>query len=580
MSIVVNPRNKLYTGPELELKNKTTDPETSPRDGYSIELICGSAVIDLLLNPGFQKSWDMLFESCPWATVFQSRAFITACYQVYREVHIPIIVSAMEGGQLKGLLPMALLNTNPDNYHVAGKNGRITGPGHYEAEYQTWLAAPSDAESFIKKALAEIMKEFPGHHISFRFLPAGTPLDWIKEDNAWRKCCIVQDYDLPVISFKDPEPAQIFKRKHFKNKLNRLKKFGEVHFETITNLERFKSIFDELILLYDFRQNALFNKLPFYADPVKKDFLLELFRLNMLHVTLLRADEKTIAAVVAVKGLNGAVHLAGMNCHSPFKARSYSPGFIHFILLAKQLSEEHVSYFDLSPGYDAYKDDLANEHVVVKELVITTERAFHLKRKIRNWIHARLIAAGKRPMSVELDLKRYLYLFRHCNTKFLIKRLAKSLGKKGKQQLYGIQPDQLPSNVKTSFQKDNLSDLLDIEPGKGTGVTRWEFMGDAMYRLETGQHAFTWVENGRLLCCAWFKYPDNSVAENDNKPAAETAIVLESCYYEGEGKDRLADLVNSVVTDIADKKEGVPVYFRASDPLFCKALQLAGSQIA
>lgn len=577
--MIANPQHEIFEGSVLELKYKTkTDMERS-NDGCSIELITGSAVIDLLLDPWFQKSWDTLFESCPWATVFQSRPFITACYQVYREHHLPIIVKAVEGGQLKGLLPMVLLNTKASDSHGTGKGGRITGPGHYEAEFQTWLAAPSDGNAFIKKALAELMKQFPAHPITFRFLPAGTPLDWIKEDKTWRKCSIVQSFDLPVINFNGTDPEKIFKRKHFKNKLNRLKRIGEVHFETIRDLNSFEISLDKMALMYDFRQSAMFNKYPFNDDPEKKAFLLELFRLNLLHITVLKVNEETVAAVVAVKGKNDGIHLAGINCHSPFRARSYSPGFLHFILLAKQLSEEQVQYFDLSPGYDAYKDELANEHHEVKELVITNRLKYHTKRKIKNWIHARLVAARIRPMTVELNLKRYLYHVRHFSTRSLMKRLVKSLDKKRTKKMYFIQTNALESGVQIPLHKNNLYDLMEIEPGKGTGTTRWEFLSDAMYRLENGQSAFTFMENGRLLCCAWFSFPDCNEAEGNNNPATETAMVLESCYCDREGKDRLPALVNSVAMDVANKKESSLIYFRASDPLFCKALKLAGFQV-
>lgn len=566
MNIVVNPENEVHEGAVSELKNKTiTDAETRPCNGYSIELITGSAITDLLFNDhGFQKSWDTLFESCTWATVFQSRQFIAAWYKVYGEKHLPILIKAVEREQLKGVLPMVLLD--------GAKGGRIAGAGHYDAEYQTWLAAPSDGDVFIKKALAELMKQFPGHPVTLRFLPPKTPLDWINDDNKWRQCSIVQSYTRPLINL-NPENAEDAKllrgTSHFRNKLNRLKRFGEVEFECIRDLESFESSLNEMAVMYDFRQSAMFNKNHFKDDPVKKDFLCELFRLQLLHTTVLKVDGKIMAAVVAITDKDW-VHLAGINCHSPFKARFLSPGYLHFVLLLKQLAKEQIQYFDLTPGYDSYKEELANRHDEVKELVISPSRPFHIKKQIRKWIHARMVARGIRPMTVELTLKKYHYQVKHWSALVAIKRL---LQKKSKQKMYLIRTDAIQSAIKIPLQKNSLNDLLQFESVKSTGLTRWKFLADAMQRFEKGQHCFTLIENDRLLCCAWLSFPDTS-AEMKN-PAIENAIVLQSFYCHSAGKNRLHFFVNGV-TDAVVNKERSSFYLLSDDPLFCKALESAG----
>lgn len=574
MNIAVKPKNELYAGPVPENKI-SIDPEAGANDGYSIELVTGSAVIMLLNDPGFQKSWDLLFESCPWATVFQGRPFITAWYQAYQEEHFPILITAVVSGQLKGALPLALLNTSADDDHFTGK-GKITGAGHYDGLYQTWLTAPSDGDVFIKKALAGLLKKFPGHPISFRFLPPGTPLNWIKEDKQWRQYSIVQTHARPLIHLSSAGGEKIFQRnKHFKYKLNRLKRAGEVSFETIRDLETFKSSLRVMAVMYDFRHSALFNKNPFHEDPVKKDFLLELFRLQLLHVTVLKVDGKIITGIVAVAGKDW-VSLAAINCHSPVKARWHSPGFLHFVLLSKQIEEEGFHYFDLTPGYDSYKEELANGHDEVTELVISRELKFRIKRKIKNWMHTRLIASGIRPMTVELNLKRYGYLLRRRNVMAVIKILAKRFNKKSRQKLYLTQTYTLPATIKISLHKDNLTDLMRYK-FQGTDATRWEFLGDAMFRLERGQHCYTWTENGRLMCCAWFGYPERSEEKKENNnPEAGNTIEFKNLYCHPAGKDRLSAFLYGVI-DAAVNKEGKN-YIQTGSPLFCQALEAAGFQ--
>jgi hypothetical protein len=574
MHTTVNPKTELFEGLIPALQNKPTIvPHTSPNDGYSLELITGSAVTDLLLDQEFQKNWDRLFESCSWATVFQDRQFVAAWFQIYKEQHLPILIKAVEAGQLKGVLPMVLLNAHANDSDGTGKGSRITGAGHYDALYQTWLAAPSDAEAFIKKALAELMKQFPGYLISFRFLPPRTPLNWIKDDTKWSQFCIVQLYARPLIDFNDPGHTKLFRKSHFRNKLNRLKRVGEVHFECIGDFKKFESSLNEMAIMYDFRQSALFNKNHFMDDPLKKDFLLKLFQLHLLHVTELKVDGKTMAAVVAVAGKDGCVHLAGINCHSPFKARSYSPGILHFVLLSKQLAAEGNQYFDLTPGYDSYKEELANSHDEVKELVISPSPKYRLKRRIRKWIHARLIAWGIRPMTAELKMKKLLYLVRCRRVMSILKRHAKGLQKR-KQQLYLIQTYTLPAAKKISLHKDSLNDLLQF--GKRTNISRWEFLADAMRRFDIGQHCFTWIEDGRLLGCAWFSYPDNAEATNNN-PVTDKTFELQSLYFDAGAKDRLCSFLHSVI-DAAVNQES-KTYFRADDSLFCEALACAGSRI-
>ena len=569
MNIAPDPVNET-AGPSPALQNITPlDAGTLSNDGYTIELISGSAVIDLLLNDGgFQQNWDALYASCPWATVFQGRQFVAAWYQAYCEQHLPILVRAVERGQLKGVLPMVLLN-----------EGRITGAGHYDAQYQTWLAAPVGGNTFIKKALTELIKQYPGNPISFRFLPHGTPMSWLKEDKHWSQCSIIQPYSRPLLNFNDPEHTKILNgRKHFKNKLNRLKKLGEVRFETIRDLKTFEKSLTEMALLFDFRQSALFNKSHFKDDPVKKEFLLELFRLNLLHTTVLNVNGKMMAAVIAVTGENGWVYLAGINCHSPVNARFYSPGFMHFILLFKQLAEESVQYFDLTPGYDPYKEELANQHDEVTELVISSKKKFLIKKRVRKWVHTRLVAAGIRPMTIELALKKYNYLVRRRSVMSVIKGMANRLHKKRKQQLYLVQANTLSAAKKISLHKDNLRDLMQFECGKRAAVTRWEFLGDAVYRLERGQHCYTWTENGRLLCCAWFSYPDAASAQKDNDLVRDNTIELQGFYYHGTAKDRLPDFLHGMIEATVNNERN-SIYFLAGDRLFCRAMNEAGFRI-
>lgn len=577
MNPATSPANELYESPVPGVKPEQVI-ETGPglKDNDLFELITGDDVMALLItDSGFRQSWDLLFAACPWATVFQSRAFITAWYQAYREEHYPVLIKAVENGQLKGLLPMVLLDTKVYDEHTPAKKGRIAFAGHYESLYQTWLAAPSDGDAFIKKALTELLERFPNHTISLRFVPRGTPLDWVKKDKQWQQYCILQTHTRPLIKLSHTEEEKIFqRRKHFKHKFNRLKRAGEVQFETIKDLHSFESSLPEMAVMYDFRQSALFNKSPFTEDPAYKELMLELFRLQLLHVTVLKLNGKMIAAIVAV-GEKDWMYLAGINCHSPVNARWFSPGFLHFILLSQQLSEEGYNFFDLTPGYDTYKDELANDHDEVHELVISGKPAFRLKRRLRKWVHARLIAAGKRPMTAELSLKWFMYLLKHRTPGSLLKELLRRLQRKEKQQRYWLQA-YTPAATGISLKKDDLTDLQEFATRKKSNLSKWEFLGNAAYRLERGQHCYTWVENGRLLACAWFSYQDPQAAKKDDKPENDNTIELLELYCHADAKDRLTGFVNEVIDRAVNKEK--KNYLQTSEPLFWKALELAGGK--
>jgi CelD/BcsL family acetyltransferase involved in cellulose biosynthesis len=568
MNIAANPESGVVEIPLPEPKTTScfnSDMRTS--ENHSIMVMTGKAVLELLSNDlEFQQSWDQLFESCSWATVFQSRKFVNGWYQSYRNQHLPILVIGVEGRQLKGVLPLALLDTSV-NEEAAGKSGRITAAGHYEAEYQAWLTGAADGDVFIKKAMAEVVKQYRGYTISLRFIPPGTPIDWLKNDKKWRRCSILQTFDRPIINLRNPEVAKSFRgRKHFKHKLNRVKRLGDFRFEVIHDLKTFESSLNEMAELYDFRQSAMFNKYPFKESPEKKGFLLEMFRQKMLHVTVMWVNGKIMAAVVLVMGGNWA-HLAGINCHAPFYARMYSPGFLHFVLLGKQLSDEAVPYFDLSPGYDPYKEDLANLHDEVHELVISTSAKFLTKRKFKKWLHGRLVSWNIRPMTVELKAKWYVYMLKHVSVSYALKGLAKKFQRKKTKKVFLVQSYTLPSGVPIPLHKDSLVDLMQYEYTRGS-APKWEFLSNAMRRLETGQHSYTWMENGRLIACAWFSYAERFTEEVNN--STDKKMIIKGLYCHPAAKSRLSQFINSVI-EAGVNKEG-RFHFEAEDVLFSEAL--------
>ncbi|SIT75415.1 GNAT family N-acetyltransferase [Pontibacter indicus] len=526
----------------------------------STSLLIGKEFWELYADNNFQKNWDSLYRNCSWATAFQSREFVMPWYQVFAKEYLPVVVTSHINGELCGLLTMALPNSGASIDQLGLSRIQIIGAGAYEAEYQVWLAEEGVGEFFIKEALFLLKERFPKSDILFRFLPAQTPIGWTKTEKIWQSCCVIQEFKRPLLELQSASVAQHLQitRQH-KTKYNRLKRTGNLVFEKITDSEQFTTVLNDLAEQYDFRQGVMFNMNQFRENPFKKDFLIQLFRNGILHVTIMRLNNEIIAAMVAVQGKNW-VHLQGLNTHSPFHAKN-SPGMLHFFMLGRCLSNEGYNIFDLTPGGDGYKERFATAYDQVYSLVVTDNIPYRLKRRARKLIYDRLIKSGHRPMSVELNLKKKLYTLRHQFKAISHGNFYRYKKADASHYLYKI-PPLLSSKIPISI--NSLKDLLNFETG-GTHVSRWEFLEDAMRRFENGQHTYTWAEGGRLLCCAWLY-----TTESQHKYAC-----FEINYCHPEVREHLREfLAKSETVAAIYHKAYLPYVIKATEKQICKALEL------
>ncbi len=528
----------------------------------TVELLSGQEVLELLGDPGFIAQWDWLYQSCPWGTVFQSSRFVAAWYHTYEKEYLPILIKETQDGRLTGLLTLALPKSLPGNSKIYNKHPLIMGAGMYEAEYQTWLALPLQSERFITQAFRAIKKRFPKKDILLRFLPPGVPLDWISKNPRWKQTVELQAFKRPIMDLQHPDVSRLFRKAEFRNKLNRLKRLGNFSFEQITDLATLQSILEELTVQYDFRQGAMFNMNQFRDNPLKAAFLLEMFRQGLLHVTVLKVDDQIMACIMAVQG-GEWVHLAGINIHSPFYAHC-SPGFVHFLLLGQRLAQDGITYFDLTPGGDPYKERMANRHDTVHELVICNTPPYRAKRFVRKSLYNLLTKAGIRPMAFELSMEKRLYLLKGNIRAIMQGGTIADLSKKVKTRFTGSKLKYLPITPAAGIfagqvRQNELGDLLNYEQKGGT-MTRWQFMEEAMHRFETGQRAYTWSEGGILRACVWLS-PAKPGQQENGLPGETT--VLENLYCHPDRREKAHDFVAAVAACIASG-EHAPVYLAAN----------------
>ncbi|MBD1397720.1 GNAT family N-acetyltransferase [Pontibacter sp. JH31] len=501
----------------------------------TLKLLTGSDVLTCLCSQDFLEKWDHLYQSCPWSTVFQSPAFVSTWYNLYQDAYLPVMIMSESNSNLTGLISLALPKSKRK-----GKKHFIVGAGHHEADYQTWLADESDGDQFILGALTELRKRFPNNELMLRHLPPNTPLDWINDNPSWKSKCVLQSFKRPLVVFKD---FSISRRD--RKRISRLK--DKSNFEQILNDTDFASLLDEIAANYDFRQGAMFNKYPFRNDAQNAAFLLALYRQKLLHLTVLRNAQGIVASVAALIGKNRA-HLGGINFHSPHYA-SYSPGFVHFLLLSQQLAGQGYEYFDLTPGGDSYKDRLATEHDVVHVLVTTKSKLYYYKRWIRKSIYDYLMRSGIRPMTLELLLKKKLYLIKEKGLGSLLADRVRNYLPKRQQKLYTFNVRHITAKPACFIKQNSLHDLLNYE-FNGKGPTKWEFLEAAMHRLELGEQVYTASQEGVLQACIWLR-KNPAATHTDNMKIPTGALLLYGIYYHPHHLHSLADFLSNVTLEVA-----------------------------
>ena len=540
------------------------------------ELVTGEKVQALLSSIDFLNSWDSLYVECPWATVYQAKEFISTWYRVYQNKYLPVVVKETKEGKLTGLLTLARNN-----------KGEIVGAGTSQAEYQVWLSQ-DDEGRFIKKAITAVKQEFHGSDIQLKFIPAETPLNWIETDNVWKKRCRLKVYQQPLMAIDESVGKELQKKKKRK-KINGLKSLGDLKFERITDIEVFSSIFDELTAQYDFRKAAMYNKAPFRKDPLKKKFLLALFEQQILHVTVLKLNDEIIASNVAAIGRNW-MHLQGMNTHAPSYAR-YSPGILHFLFLANSLAEEGIEMLDLTPGGNSYKELLATNHKPTYELFVHSSiMAYikHLKEKLfynlivnkesilnaltKIGVDAKDVKTGIRNINIAKEK------IQKINAQIFLRNAAEML--KGlrftrKYKIYKINStfDQTILTVR----KDHLGDLLMFQ-SKNSKLTRWEFLSDAMQKLEREQHVYSSSANDTLMNCVWIKEikDPSDVKEENALPPGST--VLYDFHYHPHAKENLKEFISTTANKISRiSNNSIYAIVKSSDKILCKAVKEVGT---
>jgi hypothetical protein len=327
-----------------------------------------------------------------------------------------------------------------------------------------------------------------------------------------RKNAFWVKHSQPVMEINLEHINHELKKKNRKEKINRLKRIGEIKFEKIEDVELLINNLDHLITEYDFRKAAMYGEEYFAMDQHKKELMLKLFQNDLLHVTWLKVSDKIIAANAGVVG-KGIVHLQGFDTHSPQYSR-YSPGIIRFLMLGLKMHSEGLKEFDLTPGgiKKGYKSELATKFYDVYEVIIDDPKritALRIQKKLKSSVINYI------PEDIKEKTKNFID---NLKLKWKLLRIKKILGSNVYQLRSNRMMEPNGENIKWSKIERNFhystyspsdikwNSLRDLLKYKEIDIimSKQRFLFEAMKRIEYGHQVFTLTLNDELISCLWF----------------------------------------------------------------------------
>jgi hypothetical protein len=476
---------------------------------FSAQILQGIDAIEFLEDTEFKKRWETLLDECQYGSVFQNASFVLPWYRQNLEEYSPVVLLTYADKKLVGLLTLA----RKIDAQIGRYCRKLIGAGSFFALYQTWLVLPNYLNQFWEKGLKSLLKEIPGSSINLKSLPDKRIYHEMSIVRGFKKMSVLEKHLNPILDFQKEEYQRIFGKRHFRSKFNRLNRAGETVFEKITSVDELKSAMETIEIFHNLRQGAAFNKSPFIQRNYQKELFWEWFEKGILHVTVLRLNEELISAVFIVNDFGVTAHLAGLITYSPKHAK-LSPGLVHLFLLGQMLRNESFQNLKLSPGDDVYKERFSNTHEELYEILISpnwTERIF---RKIRVQARTITLRNGIRPMEVHVwfskkaaMLKNKWYWFwhqskiLHLSTDLILDKLK-------------LVSKSIHVKAEINLNSSKISDLLLLED-TCFEVSKWQFLEDALKRLENHESCLTYVRDGRLRLCIWYVGEINSVIDLD-----------------------------------------------------------------
>jgi hypothetical protein len=455
-----------------------------------IQVFIAAQASEKLFDQSFQQTWKKIYDGDPSATVFQHPDYLNRWYRLYT-TYQPLIFAASVNGEITELLFLAI------------QGDEIVGAGHHQAEYQTTLSLEKNKIPFLTDCIRWIIKTQHEKKFTLKYIPHNLNIQELKNYPDIRMNIHLKEYSEPVIRLNAEHLRTELNKKNRREKLNRLKKIGNLNFERITDAAIFRQHLDQLAIDYDFRQAAMFGTAFFQEDRNKKEFMLHLFDSGLLYVTALFSNQTIIAANASTYD-KSITYLQGFNTHHPVFAK-YSPGILSFLMSALQMEQDGQKEFDLTPGsVNDYKGDLATDFYKTWSLEAGS-KTYILKEKFKSTIKS----SAKKITKAEFTLR-----IKDWTHKFLADGNRKTLSENAENPAdepllkftdfslaHSVTENPVDLYAKVS-SPDKLGDLLQYQP-QGGQPSKQKFLFDAMKRMEYGQHIYTLSVNSKLAGYLW-----------------------------------------------------------------------------
>lgn len=489
---------------------------------------------ELMRKKSFIEEWTFLIKNASTKhSIFQYPAFLTGWFHSKRDQFIPIIVLEYQDNILSGLICLAI---EKESFSDVNGKIKIVGAGEYDAEYQTWISSNNDPLTFLKSALDKIFNLFPNSTFLLRFFLDHKIIEEIRSSPELNKSCIIQEFKRPLVELQHSDFDKILKKRHLKAKINRFEKAGEPELEIIERRDRLEEVLPQIMELYDFRQGALFNKFPSEKFLNESPLFLELLPTGTIHISILKLNGAITSCIVCYH-CKKWVHLAGMITYSPFFSK-FSPGLVHIYKLGKELKDKGFEFFDLTPGYDGYKDKFATSSDIVYELSFSKNKFSNFVKKIKVSFQDFLIKNEIRPMSFELKIKRKKHFLTNKPLGFL----------KEIQNLFS--PRKAAQNFENlAIRKNSIKDLLSFE--QDGILSKWEFLRDCFNKIESGGEFISVTNQGKLVACIWlFHKKENRSDEEGSDLKTNTGTLIpdfEKSYFNNLILDQKEELFKKAI---------------------------------
>jgi CelD/BcsL family acetyltransferase involved in cellulose biosynthesis len=497
-----------------------------------IEILQGEEAQRALSNGDFVDRWNDLFHSCTWSTAYLSVDYAIAWYRCYGDVYAPLLIRAFSAdGRLAGILALGV-----------SKDARtLVTVGTPRGEYSAWLARPESPELFIEAALDALSRQFPHAELKFRFLAPGAPIAWARCGEKWASRCIVLDADRPEMEIRPEAIHKSLSKRNNRNRLNRLRRSGQVEFRHITDVDALSSIIDAILTQHDLRSIALHGMPPARSDARTRDFYLRLMSCGKLHVTVSMIGEEVVAAIIGICDRE-TVHLE-LLCHSP-KYSAYSPGKLHLLRLMEDLVAEGYKFIDLTPGDLLWKDRTATVYKSAHEVIVAFSRPALLKAQLRVLFTHRAKRVFKPVLSwLKIEPRMFKNAVRALRDEGLRSLFGKAIrtnsvgsGSSKLKQFYFSGVHEFVADDSLIVKKDVLQDLFLLDE-KSDGLKR-AFLRRAYNRLCSGASLFTYAEHGRLMGFCWVETIENHFEQEDAVSPA-CFLLCDPCYDSQADRSRL-----------------------------------------